>query len=279
MTAKEQNEQARKRVAAARPKLSAAQITTARKASIRRLRITEGITTALLVIGLVYVQSCFTAAAGPGAPNEALFNMYMVYWGIYLVYIAFMIRTAVVRMNHDYTQVSDDKTDSLFRGLRLTWFAPLIALLILIPSFMSGVFLDSEMTTGAMIGFSFFALVIATIGAPLVAAFVIAPIELLLRGIIAIVRRDTSRMHYAVVGLSIAGLTAFIAFGTAAVSPALPYPAGSVQVVLALLGIPGDYDVKSEVFLWVTRAIVLFYVLLIAYATMAKPKQKQNTAS
>ena len=277
MNAKEQNKLVHERVAAARPKLSAAQITAARNASMKRFRITEVIATVVLVAGLVYVQSLFAGASGPDAPNETLLNTVAAYWGVYMVYIAFMIRTMVVRTNHDYTQISEDKKDSLFRGLRLTWVAPIIALLILVPSMISGVFAGGGMTNGEMIGFSLFALALTTIGAPLVAAFIIAPLELFIRGIVALVRRDTSRMHYTVVGLTFAGLTAFIVCGSLAVSANLPYPAGSGQAFMALLGIPGGYEVKSEFFLWVTRAIGLFYAVLIAYALLTKPKQEKNT--
>lgn len=279
MTAEERNKAIRQRVKDARPKLTQEQIATKRKASLRRLRITELVATTVLVGLLVYIQSLFPAMGGDSAPSEALFNTFLMYWGVYALYLAFMIRSIFIRFNHDYQQVSEDKKDTPFRGLSVTLFSPLIPLLILIPSFISGVFIDSATTTGDVVGISFFLLVIATIGSPLITVFIVLPIELLLRGIVAIVRRDTSRMHYALIGLIVAGLTAFIWIGSASVDASLPYPAGSLQVVLAILGIPGDYEVTSQAGLWVVRGIVLLYITLYLYTRYgAKSAEELNGA-
>lgn len=278
-TAQEQNARIHQQVKDARPKLTTEQITLARKKSLKRLRITEIVATALYVGLLVFVQALFPTMAHPDAPSEALFNTFLAYWGVYLFYVAFMIRTVVLRYNHDYMNVSEDASDNWLRGVRIAWFAPLIAFLVLIPSLMSGVFIDSATNNGDIIGISLFALLITTIGAPLVTVFVVTPIEMIVRGVVAMVRRDTSQMHYAWIGLFIAGLTAFIAFGSMAISADLPYPAGSYQAFMALIGVPGGYEIKSEFALWGARAIALFYAVLIGYVIFSrKPKQK-NTAS
>lgn len=192
----------------------------------------------------------------PDAENEAAINAMILFWGAISLQAALMIRAGFVRQAKD-DLLSDDPNDNPFRGWRLTYFTPLLGFLILIPAISAGVFNDDS---GNLVGPILMILLMnfgALLMGALVAAFIVAPVDFIIRGIVALIKGDTSRSGYIVFGVIILVIMTFILVGSAAVSPGTPYPVGSGQILIALLGLPGDYYVKSETLLWVARSIIV----------------------
>lgn len=261
-------------LAAQRPKISKAEALRRRQASLRRLKITDVVSVLILTVVLIGIQSGFGEAANPENNSEVLFNAFLAFCAAVTLQLAFMIGMAFMRYGSD-RRVSEDKEDRILKGVRFTYFVPLIALAVLVPSIASGIFVDDEMNTIGVIGTFIFAMFICVLLAPLVAAFVIAPLMLIFNGVVALIRRDKSNMHLGVIGLLIAGLTLFIALGSAAVTPSAPYPVGSVQAAFAILGIPGNYVIENETFLWIVRGIVVFYVAIFVYIRSGARRDRQ----
>ena len=257
---RERSQRIKKEVAALRPKISKAEAMRRRAKSMRRFMLFEIISGAVVTCALIYLGFQFFEANKPEAENEAVFQVMLWFWGLVTLHSAIIIRTSVVRLNHD-NLISEDTTDHFFRGWRLTPFIPVIGLIIMTPAILSGMFNGDDIGTVGNFFMMLMLLFVASLLGPLVAAFIIAPIELIIRGVIALIKGDKTRIGYVIVGGVIASLTVFIALGSMAVSAGMPYPAGSVQIVLALLGIPGDYRVNSEGLLWLTRLLLLGLVI------------------
>ncbi len=202
--------------------------------------------------------------------SEATFNLILMFWGAMTIQAALMIRTSFVRLSRN--KIGDKTGDNPFAGWRFTFFNPLIGTLILLPAITAGVFNDDSVgTVGSfflILGMSFIALLLSA----LVAAFIIAPLELLIRGIVGVIRGDRSKASYVFFGLVVGAITAVTILGAMAVDTNRSYPAGSFQALLALLGIPGAYDVKDETLLWVARGIVAAIVVFCIYVSKAEKK-------
>ncbi|MFZ1301544.1 MAG: hypothetical protein WAQ27_03135 [Candidatus Microsaccharimonas sp.] len=247
----------RKRVAALRPKISKQEAAKRRQASLKGFKTFEIVSIVVLAVVLIALTFLILAASkGDEAGSEALFNATLLFWSAVTLQSALMIRTSFVRLNRD-NYVSEDRTDHPFRGWRFTPFTPLLGAIILLPLIISGVYnTDDVNAVGAFFLMLVLGLIAFLIGF-LVAAFIIAPIEALTRGIIALAKGDKTKIGYIYFGLFVAALTSFIIVGTLAVDPHSPYPAGSFQVALALLGIPGNYSIESEALLWVARLLIV----------------------
>ncbi len=268
----EQNNRLRQYRAERRLKISPEEAIRRRKVSIKKIRMFEIVSIAILTAVLVGLSFLVLDSLKPEAENEAAINAMILFWGAISLQAALMIRAGFIRQSKD-DLLSEDRTDHPFRGWRLTYFTPLLGFLILIPAIAAGVFNDDS---GNLVGSVFMVLLMnfgALLMGALVAAFIVAPIDLIVRGIIALVKGDKSRSGYIVFGLIILVITTFIFVGSAAVSPDAPYPVGSGQILFALLGIPGNYDVKSEALLWVARGIIVGLVLFFVWLRYAgKPK-------
>lgn len=258
--------------AADRMKISKEEATRLRAKSLRRFKIFER--TSFVVLGLffAYVATQMMAALQPDAPNEALFNATLLAWGALALHAAIVIRTSVVRLSAD-DRISLDKTDNPFRGWLLTPFTPLLLIAFQTPALLSGAYNGED--SGVVVAFLLMLLLGygALLSGALVAAFIIAPIELMVRGAIALVKGDKSRSNYFVAGAVITSLTVFIVLGTLSVSPDSPYPAGSFQVLLALFGIPGGYDIKDDTLLWITRGLLAAIIAFFVYVRIAGKRQ------
>lgn len=202
--------------------------------------------------------------------SEATFNLMLMFWGAITIQGALMIRTSFVRISRN--KLENGTGDNPFEGWRFTFFTPLIGPLILLPAIVAGVLNDDSVgSVGSfflVLGMSFIALLLSA----LVAAFILAPIELFIRGIVGIIKGDKSKASYVVFGLIVGAITAVITLGAMAVDTNRPYPAGSAQALLALLGIPGAYDIKDETLLWAARGVVAALVVFFIYVYNAGKK-------
>ena len=260
-----------KRQAALRPKISKEEAARRRAKSLRNFKLFEVVSLVLLTAVLVFLsyhifqsyynEDAYKAVLG----SDATFNLTLIFWGAITLQAALMIRTGFVRNAAD-NLISEDKTDHPFKGWRFTLFTPLLGVIILLPAILAGVFNDDDINTVGVFFLMLLMSCMAFLLSALVAAFIIAPIELLIRGVVALIKGDRSKVHYVLIGTFIAGLTAFIVLGSMSVAAELPYPAGSFQVLLALFGIPGGYEVTNETLLWVTRgilaAIIGFWIIM-----------------
>ena len=92
--------------------------------------------------------------------------------------------------------------------------------------------------------------------------FVLAPLELIARGVKGISKGDRKNgLSILGIGLYIAAVTAFSFIGGLAIETERFGPAAWPAIIFSLLGLPGAYEVESEVLLWVAR---LLAVLLIS---------------
>ena len=262
------------KIAARRPKISKEEAKRRREVSMRRFKWTDRISVIVLAGVLLAIQSQLFAAVAPGAPNEMLLNTTLLYLGVVSLQIAFIISASFMRYNNDLL-ISEDKSDHVVKGIRWTYFTPLIAVALLLPALFTGVFASGDMNGAEAAGFIALGLFLSIILAPLVSFFIIMPLMLIWKGMVAVVRGDKSQRHFGVIGLLIAGLAAFIIIGSAAVTAEAPFPLGSVQVVFAILGIPGNYQIENEVLLWILRGIALFYVVAFVYGSISS-KQRKN---
>lgn len=113
------------------------------------------------------------------------------------------------------------------------------------------------------LGITAFLIVLGLLLGPVLWFFVVMPLTALVAAIIRIVRREKNAAVGLVMPLVLLAVTAVIVIGALAVdlSDALPGRAGGIQVIWAILGVPGVYAVDSEPLLWVVRVIVAVIVL------------------
>lgn len=202
-----------------------------------------------------------------------------VMMGIVAIVSALFIRSITLLC---FKQDRSDNT-STERAIRVTALAlllPVIAYVILLPWVFAGVFNDEHMNT---IGSAFLLFLIGVIIMPLlgslIAAFVIWPIEMTIRGLVRSIRTRGKEWQQFAMGLFGLVVLAFITTGFLAVHTYDTGQGGSAQALLAILGIPGHYEVKSEAMLWVARGL---FVLFVGTALVGKyifgdgaPKQQQ----
>ena len=266
----------RERRAALRLKLPKEEAAKRRAASLRRFKRFDLISAAVLTVVLIALSFVIYEATKPSAPNEAVLNATLLFWAAITLQSALMIRTSFVRLSAD-DKVSEDKTDHPFRGWKFTYFTPLIGTAILLPAILSGVYSGDGITVVGgfflVLAMSFVSLLLGA----LVAAFIITPIELIIRGFIALAKGDKTKTGYLYFGFFAAALTTMIILGTMAVNPDSAYPRGSFEIVLAILGIPGGYSVESEVLLWVVRGIII--ALISAYVISVNSRKDKAAPS
>lgn len=136
------------------------------------------------------------------------------------------------------------------------WILPVATVLIMIPWLLSPAFPLPEL--GGILGaFPLFTLLAYAAGLAglIIAAFVLVPVELFVRGVIELVR-SRGRAGYGKLVVALCGflLIAFIAVGVAAASSGIRVNVDG-QLLAALLGLPGDYTIKDD------RALVVARVL------------------
>lgn len=91
--------------------------------------------------------------------------------------------------------------------------------------------------------------------------FVVFPLIELMLALVALARGDRQGGGHFGAPLFLLPLTAIILFGTLSLDGLLPGRMASGQIVLALLGIPGSYEVTWEAGLWIVRGLVVGVIL------------------
>ena len=148
---------------------------------------------------------------------------------------------------------------------RLIWFLPAAMALILLP----GALRDSAGEHPPLV--ELLLLLAATYGSALLGIlalmFVLAPLELLGRGILRLLTGRPDGGWLMFTGTLIGLVTTFAVVGAFAVDDLPPGRAATVPLICALLGIPFGYTVESETLLWIARGLaVLLLAMLLASA-------------
>lgn len=163
-----------------------------------------------------------------------------------------------------------------FRGWWFTPSTPLLAVVLALPWALDGTFGTKESI--AMDLWLLFLLFLMAAGLGLLAVpTVLAPIEMLLRGVATLVaarsaadRREGTGYLWGAFGIG--ALTTFVLVVGAGANFGTSGRAAWGSVVLALLGVPLGYDVRSPVLLWVGR--VMFYAAL-TYVVVAVVRRRR----
>jgi len=161
------------------------------------------------------------------------------------------------------------------RGTRwlFIWILPAATVLIMVPWMLSPAFPVSEI--GGVFGaVPLFAMLsyCAGLAGLIVAALVLAPVELFARGALALVATRGKRGYgKLIVGLYGFALIGFVAFGVKAASSDIRVSVDG-QLLAALLGLPGDYTIKDDHALNVARVLGVVLVLVPLVYQLAKRK-------
>ncbi|MGH7218420.1 MAG: hypothetical protein ACREGE_03220 [Candidatus Microsaccharimonas sp.] len=193
-----------------------------------------------------------------------------VAWGAIIVASALLTRHLYFATKHKKTNTPDPVGRVLFG-----WFLPVIMLVAMSPWILSGVFDADDMNklgASALILF----LGYGSIAAGILVAALWSPIEMTIRGLVSLVKSKGEKgAGLTIIGLYFMVVLAFIVVGINAASTQLvSYPAYST-LLLALFGLPGEYEVKNESLLWVTR--ILGIIMVVAPFIYGKLKQKYPT--
>ena len=104
--------------------------------------------------------------------------------------------------------------------------------------------------------------------------FVVFPLSLLVGAVVSLVRGERPRALAFVIPVSILLLTGVILVGAMSLDDLLPGRFASGQIVMAILGIPGSYDVTWEAGLWIVRGLVIAVVLLWIVPEMRERRRR-----
>lgn len=159
------------------------------------------------------------------------------------------------------------------RRLRLTFlwwlFAvlPLALLLAAVPAVLADPDYFGSSTVGGTLGVLGMLAVLALLGygfGALLWFFVVMPLAHLGRSAVQVVRGERPSAAAFVMPLVLLSLAAVILLGSGALDlgDTLPGRFSWPQILMALLGIPGDYRVESEAALWVVRGLVVGIALV-----------------
>lgn len=156
----------------------------------------------------------------------------------------------------------------------LMWTLPVAMTIIMLPWLISGILVDRDMTVAgsifAWLLLSYAALLIGFLLVP----FVILPLELIGRSIVAFVRGDKRKGAGMLgIGLYIGAVTMFVICGTLALSDLPPLWLSWGHIIFALLGLSAQYTVDSQLLLWVARILAL---VLIAVPLSLSAAAKRN---
>lgn len=168
--------------------------------------------------------------------------------------------------------------DRLEAKTRLMWFLPAVVAAILAPSVLA-----ADGSGGNPPVVDVLLLVLAAYGAALLGflalIFVLAPLEMLGRGILRLVtgRPDGGWLLFggALVGL----VTIFGVVGAFALDDIPSGRAAMIPVLCALLGIPYGYTVESEVLLWVARGLALLLIAMLLAASHFGARRRERAVA
>ena len=210
----------------------------------------------LVALGIAIIamlQVPFTTSPDGDAPTTAIFTIFIAEG----LAAALMLRHGVLKM------IKKKKEISIFHRWLFIWLLPLAIFVVQLPWIFAGAFNDHDVNTiGAMAMLLFLPWIMIALGFLAMGIFW-APIEMTARGAYtAIKTKGKEGMGQLGMGLYFLLWVTIIIFGVLAASTdRVSYQAHNA-LLAALLGLPGDYSIKDETFLWVTRIL-----LIIAIAT------------
>lgn len=170
-----------------------------------------------------------------------------------------------------------------FRGWWATPFTPLLALALTLPWALDGV-LGTRETLAEDLWLLFLLFVMAAGLGLLAVPAVLVPVEMLLRGVVRLVtaRGPADRQEgtsYLWGAFGIAALTTFVLVVGAGADFDTGGRAAWGSVVLALLGVPLGYDVRSPVLLWVGRVVLYAFLAYVVVEIVRRRRSSGRPAA
>lgn len=109
--------------------------------------------------------------------------------------------------------------------------------------------------------------------------FVVFPLVELVLGLVAVARGDKRGGGHFGAPLFLLPLTAIIFFGAFSLDGLHPGKMATGQMILALLGIPGSYEVTWEAGLWIVRVLVVAVILYWSIPAILRSERRGTRAS
>ncbi len=188
--------------------------------------------------------------------NQVTVSMFTIF-AIEGVAAALMLRHGVLKM------LKDKSIENPFHRWLFFWLLPPTIFLMQLPWIFAGVYNADDVNTIGALAMLFF-LPWLMIGLSFLAVGVFwAPLEMTARALYkTIITRGEEGPAQLAMGLYFLLWDAIIICGVLAASTdRVSYQAHSA-LLAALLGIPGDYTIKDETFLWVTRILLIIAIAL-----------------
>lgn len=223
---------------------------------LRRVRVAEVVATALVLGTVVLVLGRLGPDESASSEVTSALSAIMVVLGLQWAVIA---RVGL----QVYLTASDRRLQRTppYRVWVVTPFSPVLVLLAVLPWVLGGSFGPGHSVVGSL--WLLFLLFVLAAGLGLLAVpAVLAPLELLARGAGRLLRGtdESTRREgagYVRGALYLGAITVFVLVVAGAVDLGGSGRAAWSSVVLALLGLPGDYDVRNPALLWAGRAMLL----------------------
>lgn len=208
---------------------------------------------ALVVAIIAMLQVPFTANPRGDSPTVAVFTIFIAEG----VAAALMLRHGVLKMTKSKKEIG------IFHRWLFIWLLPVAIFVVQLPWIFAGAFNDHDVNTiGAMAMLLFLPWIMIALGFLAMGIFW-APIEMTARGAYTSIKtKGKEGMGQLGMGLYFLLWVAIIICGILAASTdRVSYQAHSA-LLAALLGLPGDYTIKDETFLWVTRILLIIAIAL-----------------
>ncbi|MBD5784972.1 hypothetical protein IF650_02145 [Cellulosimicrobium terreum] len=250
-----------------------------RRRDLRRVRVAEVVLVLLQLVAVVLLMLRLPAQPAPDDLTAAIYGV-MVSLGLQVMV---SVRLLWILVMGPGSRRVRRKVPA--RVGFVTAASPVLTLLVLVPWIVSGIFDGGE---GASAWLLFLLLVLAAGFGLLATAVVLAPVEMAVRGVVAVVRGSGDRGRRADGWALLRGAAWLGALGLFVVGVGLavdqPGPGrGSWGVVvLAVVGLPGDYTVRYPVLLWAGRAVLLALVVSVVVpwarkrVARARPAREQG---
>lgn len=147
------------------------------------------------------------------------------------------------------------------RAWTVIFVYPLAITALMLPWLLTGVLADDR-TSILMSVFLWVLLAYGTLLLGfLLVPFVIVPLELVGRGVIALVQGKREKAGpMLLLGMYIILVTTFCIIGAFSLDDVPPGRAGWGHIIFALLGLPGAYTIESPLLLWIARAIGIILI-------------------
>jgi hypothetical protein len=154
------------------------------------------------------------------------------------------------------------------------WLFPLAVTVLFLPWLLSGALADESTSVFMSLVLWLLIAYVALLLGFLFIPFVILPLELIGRGILALISgRHKEAAPMLVIGLYIALVTAFAFVGAFAIENPVPGKLGWGNVIFALIGLPASYTIENQALLWVARAMAVVLIAVpVAYARLHRPQ-------